>query len=158
MTQPPPDDALVPRLAARVLLLDGADRVLLFRGHDPARPEHRYWFTAGGGLDPGESLAEGAARELYEETGLRLPPDELTGPVRREVTRFPFDGRWYAQEQEFFVARVSSWEVDTSGHNQVERASIDESRWWTAEELEATDELFYPRDLPALLRTAKEAV
>jgi 8-oxo-dGTP pyrophosphatase MutT (NUDIX family) len=149
----PPDDGLVPRLAARVLLLDGADRVLLLRGHDLARPEHRYWFTVGGGLDAGESLADGAIRELYEETGLRLRTDELIGPVHREVTRFPFDGRWYAQEQEFFVARVSAWEVDRSGWNAVERATIDATRWWSADELDVTGERFYPPDLPALLRT-----
>jgi 8-oxo-dGTP pyrophosphatase MutT (NUDIX family) len=153
---PPPDAPLLPRRAARVLLLDHAARVLLFRGCDPERPWRRYWFTVGGGLDPGESLVDGAVRELYEETGLRLAPDQLVGPIHREITQFPFDGRWYAQEQEFFVARVASWEVDTSGHDAIERATIDESRWWSLEELEATDDEFYPVDLPALLRTAKE--
>src|SRR5688572_15916571 len=66
---------LVPRRAARVLLLDAADRVLLFRGCDPARPAQRYWFTVGGGQDPGGTLTDCAVRELYEETGLRLVPE-----------------------------------------------------------------------------------
>jgi 8-oxo-dGTP pyrophosphatase MutT (NUDIX family) len=141
-----------PRRAARVLLVDGADRLLMFRGFDPARPGHRYWFTAGGGLDPDEPTAEGAARELAEETGLRLTPAELGAPVWSEVTEFPFDGQWYRQEQEFFLARVAAWEVDTTGFEQVERDSIDDHRWWTIEELETTDEKFYPTELPALLR------
>ncbi|WP_326560417.1 NUDIX hydrolase [Micromonospora sp. NBC_01796] len=143
-----------PRRAARVLLLDGADRVLLFRGWDPARPDHRYWFTPGGGLDPGESPADGAVRELAEETGLRLSVDQVGEPVWQEVTEFPFGGRWYRQEQEFFLVRVPAelaFEVDTAGFDQIERDSIDEHRWWSVAELEATADRFYPTELPALL-------
>jgi 8-oxo-dGTP pyrophosphatase MutT (NUDIX family) len=147
------DEDLVPRRAARVLLFDADGRVLLLRGSDPAQPGHRYWFTVGGGLDVGESVLDAAVRELFEETGLRLAPAELAGPVWHETTRFPFDGQWYEQEQDFFVARVTSWEVDWSGLNDVERASVDAARWWTIEELEGTGELFYPPDLPHLLRT-----
>lgn len=141
-----------PRRAARVLLVDGADRLLLFHGYDPARPDHRYWLTPGGGLDPGESAAVGAARELAEETGLRLSPAELGEPVWREVTEFPFDGRWYRQEQEFFLVRVAGWAVDTTGFDEVERNSIDGHRWWTLPELATTTERVYPVDLPVLAR------
>jgi len=141
-----------PRRAARILLVDGADRLLLFHGFDPARPAHRYWFTAGGGLEPDEPAAEGAVRELAEETGLRLTASELGEPVWRDVTEYPFDGRRYRQEQDFFLVRVSAWEVRTDGFEQVERESIDGHRWWTIEELESTAERFYPDDLPALLR------
>jgi 8-oxo-dGTP pyrophosphatase MutT (NUDIX family) len=140
-----------PRRAARVLLVDDADRVLLFEGWDPARPEHRYWLTPGGGLDPGESAAAGAVRELAEETGLRLDPAEVGAPVWREVTEFPFDGTWYRQEQEFFLVRVPTWEVDTSGFNETERASMGEHRWWSVPELRATTARVYPDDLPGLL-------
>ena len=72
----------VPRLAARVLLLDEGSRILLFRGGDPAAPERgTWWFTPGGGLEPGETRHQGAARELFEETGLRVSPDSLGEPV-----------------------------------------------------------------------------
>lgn len=140
-----------PRRAARVLLVNADDRVLLFAGFDPARPEHRYWLTPGGGLAPDESPAAGAARELAEETGLRLTPAELGEPVWQDKIEYPFDGVWYRQEQEFFLVRVPSWEVDTAGFDDVERASVTGHRWWSAAELAASDELHYPVDLVAIL-------
>jgi 8-oxo-dGTP pyrophosphatase MutT (NUDIX family) len=146
MTEP------IARRAGRVLLLDARQRVLLFHGYDPARPTHGYWFTPGGGLSDDESPVQGAARELYEETGLLLPPEQLGPPVWRDVTEFPFDGRRYRQEQEFFLVRVESWQVDTAGFEEIERNSVDGHRWWTLAELVATDQRYYPRNLPELLR------
>jgi 8-oxo-dGTP pyrophosphatase MutT (NUDIX family) len=143
----------IPRRAGRVLLLDAAGRVLLFHGYDPARPEHAYWFTPGGGLDERETAAEGAARELFEETGLSVPADRLGGAVRREITEFPFAGNWYRQEQEFFLLRVDSWQVDTVGFSDIERDSVDGHRWWSVEDLDATTERYYPADLADLVRS-----
>jgi 8-oxo-dGTP pyrophosphatase MutT (NUDIX family) len=140
------------RHAARVLLIDGQGRLLLLHGLDPARPEHGYWFTVGGGIDPGETPAQAAARELAEETGLVLGPQRLGEPVWHEVTSFSFDGHWYRQEQEFFVARVEAWEPVQDGFNHVERASIDAYRWWSLDELSSTEELVYPAELAGLLR------
>ncbi|GAA0801055.1 NUDIX hydrolase [Spirilliplanes yamanashiensis] len=139
------------RTAARVLLVDARDRVLLFRGWDPARPGHRYWFTPGGGLEPGETMAAGAVRELFEETGLSLPEPALGAPVWHETTDFPFDGVWYRQEQDFFLVRVESWEVDTAGFDDVEKVSVDDHRWWSVPELATTAEKVYPLDLVPLL-------
>lgn len=143
---------LVSRRAARVLLLDPSDRVLLMHGCDPARRDYAYWFTVGGGLDPDETLLAGAVREVFEETGLRLTPEDLRGPVWHETTRFRFDGVEYSQEQDFFVARVEPFDVDLSHLDEYERNTVDAWRWWSAEELERTEEVFYPRDLPLLLR------
>ena len=56
------------RLAGRVIVLDPANRVLLFRYDDPL-PFGVHWATPGGGLDPGEDFHAGALRELREETG-----------------------------------------------------------------------------------------
>jgi 8-oxo-dGTP pyrophosphatase MutT (NUDIX family) len=143
---------LIERRAARVLLLDADGRLLMLHGYDPARPEHHYWFTVGGGLAAGESAAAGAARELAEETGLVVEPAELGEPVWRQATQFPFDGEWYSQQQDFFVLRVSAWEVRTDGFDAVERRSIDAFRWWSMDELVASGERFYPEELPELVR------
>jgi 8-oxo-dGTP pyrophosphatase MutT (NUDIX family) len=145
-------DNPIPRRAARILVIDAQRRVLLFRGFDPGRPGIRYWFTAGGGMDEGETSAEAAARELREETGLSVRPELLGEPVWHEVTDFPFDGRWYRQDQDFYLLRVDTLEVNVDGFEEVERASIDDYRWWGVAELEATSERFYPDALIDMLR------
>ncbi len=95
--------ATVHRAAARVLLIDPADRVLLLSGTDPEVGSH-WWHTPGGGVEPGESPRSAAARELAEETGFRLSGDELLGPIWRRVARFTFMGSDYEQTELFFVA------------------------------------------------------
>ena len=155
----PPDETPVRRRAARVLLLDDAGRVLLLHGRDPDRPGHEYWFTVGGGLEPGEGFVEAAVRELREETGLDMGPADLTGPVWRQLTEFPFGGRWYAQEQEFFVAHAPDgpWAFSRAGFDEIEAAIIDRFAWWSVAELEATGERYYPGELAAVLREILEA-
>ncbi|KAB8190659.1 NUDIX domain-containing protein [Nonomuraea phyllanthi] len=53
---------------------DLAGRTLMTR----VGTEGRGWDIPGGHLEPGESAAEAAVRELYEETGLRLPGSALS--------------------------------------------------------------------------------
>ncbi|MEV0645218.1 NUDIX domain-containing protein [Phytomonospora sp. NPDC050363] len=145
---------VVDRLAGRVLLVNAEDRVLLFRGCDPALPDDKYWFTPGGGIDEGEDARAAAVRELFEETGLRLPAEELAGPVFEEVAEFAFDGLAYRQRHWFFLARVESWVVDTAGFEPIERTTMDEHRWWSAAELAGTAEVIYPPELSRILREA----
>ena len=142
---------VIDRRAARVLLVDGAGRALLLHGGDPARPGDRWWITPGGGLDDGETLAEGAARELFEETGLQVDPAELGSPVWHEVTEFSYREMDYRQEQDFFLLRVDEWRVDTAGMDDDEQQTITEHRWWSAAEIEASEEQIFPRDLASLL-------
>jgi 8-oxo-dGTP diphosphatase len=52
-----------------------ADRLLwVQRNQEPQRGK---WAIPGGFLEQGETLAEGAARELHEEAGILLPPNAL---------------------------------------------------------------------------------
>ncbi|HCT80657.1 MAG TPA: NUDIX hydrolase [Micromonosporaceae bacterium] len=140
------------RFAVRVLLVNAEGAVLLFRGFDPVKPEERYWFTPGGGIDPQESAADAASRELQEETGLALPPSAFGEPVHSDTTHFSFDGVSYRQEQEFYLVRVGEWIVDTSGFDGYEADSIDAHHWWSVPELERTEEIYHPQDLLEVLK------
>ncbi|MFI5491061.1 NUDIX hydrolase [Actinoplanes sp. NPDC051859] len=148
----------IDRRAARVLLVNAEDRVLLLCGGDPARPGLRWWFTPGGGLDSGETPAQCAARELAEETGLRVDPTELGEPVHHEVTEFSYREQHYRQNQHFFLHRVPSWEVDSAGFDADEQETITEHRWWSVAEIETTDAEIYPADLAALLQRCADTV
>lgn len=139
------------RPASRVVLLDPADRVLLFECLEPGR-EESFWITPGGGRAPGEDDRAAASRELAEETGLRLAPNELVGPVWRREVVVSSDGQTMVADEHYFVARTDRPEIDTAGFEEVERASFLGYRWWTAAELSATPAVVYPAQLGELLR------
>ncbi|MEO6468935.1 MAG: NUDIX domain-containing protein [Acidimicrobiia bacterium] len=153
--QTPPPSSSHARVAARVLMVDRDGAVLLFRGSDPARPEAgTWWFTPGGGVDPGETLEEAARREVSEETGFNV---EDVGSVRFErVVEFEFEGQRYHQHEHFFAVGVDRFEPNVSGWTEIERRSMGEYRWWTAVEISASDETFYPVDLIARLDAFSE--
>lgn len=136
------------RSAARVILVDEQDRVLLVRGHDADEPTRHWWFTVGGGIDPGESSREAAVREVFEESGLRLSVEELVGPVVTRSAIFDFARESCLQHEEFFFARVThDGTLVRDGWTEIEAGFIDEMAWTTTADLRSTEDEVFPREL-----------
>jgi len=128
------------RRAARVLVVDPAERVLLLRAHDPARPDAgSWWTTPGGGLEAGETPSQAARRELAEETGLGV--ERLVGPVWHRAVHFEFDGLSIDQDEDFFLARVAGdLEVHHTGMGARERAAVEAWGWHDVATLAGRDD------------------
>ena len=146
-----------PRQAGRVLVIDPAGRVLLLQGFDPARPGSLHWITIGGGTDHGEGTAQAALRELWEESGIKASAGELIGPVWHRTTEFSFAGMHFWQDEDYYVLRVGDVQITLANLDPIERDTITGYRWWSREELAATTEVFFPAELPELMRLADDA-
>jgi 8-oxo-dGTP diphosphatase len=140
----------IARPAARILLLDPDNRLLLFRFDAPDRSP--FWCTPGGRLDDSESYAAAARRELYEETGFDLDP----GPeVARRMAEFiALEGHPVWSDERYFLVRCNSDAICDQGYTELERAVMTSHHWFTQDELANWHETIYPGDIIALLKTA----
>ncbi|HTZ73134.1 MAG TPA: NUDIX domain-containing protein [Candidatus Aquilonibacter sp.] len=60
----------LPRIGSALLVMDRSNRILL--GKRNKDPQRGYWVIPGGKIHAFEGIAEAAARELQEETGLAV--------------------------------------------------------------------------------------
>lgn len=139
------------RKSARLFIVDEQGRLLLFRYHD----EHQepFWATVGGELINDENYIDAAIRELKEETGLSLEIGELLRE-RDEIYAVARSNpaRWL--EKYFLVNSPSNPDLSTDGWSDEEKCTIQNSKWWTLEDMLAEpNDSFKPSWLPALLNT-----
>jgi 8-oxo-dGTP pyrophosphatase MutT (NUDIX family) len=142
----------VHRASARILVLDHDDRLLLFQFDDPRTANPPAWITPGGGVEDGESLGHAACRELREETGRIARPADLGRPAAVSRGAWEFRGQPLYSEDWFFVWRAPAFEPDDARWTDLERQVHRGWRWWTAAELDVTDEIVFPAGLGDLVR------
>lgn len=125
-----------PVIGVSAIVFDDAGRVLVVQRGKP--PGEGLWSVPGGKLERGETMAEGVAREVKEETGLEVEVGERVEVLERM-------GETYHYVIHAYVARVVSGELAANGDAR-------DARWVTEEELagmETTDGL---REVIAIAR------
>ena len=132
-------------------------KVLLLHGWDPLKPQTPYWFTIGGGVESGETVAEAAGRELREEVGIVLPIDALGTPVATNTIEFEWGGCRIVQHQTFFAVAVDRVDVTFANQEELELQTISKHGWWYGDDLEATGRAAHVT-IPGLLRQAADAI
>ena len=145
------------RQAARALLLDPDDSVLLVRFEFPTAT---VWGLPGGGLDDGESVADGLRRELLEELG--LTEFQLGPHVWNREHVIPMMTGHDGQQDQIHVVRIDRFEPEpTIGWEALRAEHVHEIRWWSLDELATVPTdldvwpgqvRFAPRRLAALVR------
>ena len=139
------------RPAARVVLLDRNRQIFLVKGSDPMRPEKgTWWEIPGGGIERGESSADAAKRELYEECGFK---NVVVGPcIWTQYVEFDFAMYHFKSDERIHLAETEeSAEWDPKGLEALEAAAFEEGRWWDLEDLLASEEQTLPERLREFL-------
>ncbi len=131
------------RPTVRVLLIGPDNRLLLLRFEDTRLNEGKvFWATVGGGLEDGESVADGARREILEETGLG---DAVLGPVVwLDDVVIRIDGEPVFFRESYIVAHARTTALSFHGWTDLEREVIKEMRWFAADEIASWPEKIYP--------------
>jgi 8-oxo-dGTP diphosphatase len=136
------------RYAARVLVLDAENHLLMFRFTPDDRPP--LWATAGGELEQGESFVDGARRELLEETGIDADPGVVI--AERESDFNTFAGEPVHAVERYFAVRVADRKLDFGRHTETEISVMQHHEWRSIERLRAISKIedVYPEELEEL--------
>jgi len=113
------------RAGAGVLLTTGQKVLVLLRSGEVTEPGT--WNLAGGAVDPGEDPLTAGLRELEEETGLEIDPDDAK-VQGSHVWQSPTSGFRYTTSVVRVPAAMERRFINLNWEN-------DDAQWWSAEDL-----------------------
>ncbi len=154
MVELPSDLPVIERDVVRVVVQDARGDVLLFRTRELTMPELDYWWELpGGGFNDGETYVGAAVRELREETGIRIGPEQVGPPTWRRTATFRHRASRHLQHEVVAVVHLAAVSpgVNEDQRLDYEKEDYVDFRWWAVADIVASTERFYPGRLPELL-------
>jgi 8-oxo-dGTP diphosphatase len=122
-----------PKAASATAVIKDSQILLVKRG---VQPDKGKWSLPAGFIELDDSFREGAARELEEETGLRISPEKLEVLDTLKITQ--------KSDEHVVVAAFKAEASETSGEISAGEDAAD-ARYWTREEIEENiDEIREP--------------
>jgi ADP-ribose pyrophosphatase YjhB (NUDIX family) len=140
----------VKREAVRALILTPEGEILLMRAEEPDSGR-QVWFTPGGGVESGENPKTCLRRELDEETAVHNL--QIGPPVWTRRATFDWAGQRITQDETFYLIRSNRFTpTNENNPDPVEGSAFREFRWWSVEQISASEEIFAPRHLADYLK------
>ncbi|AAM30616.1 NUDIX hydrolase [Methanosarcina mazei] len=102
-------------ISVYALIRNEKGEFLLLRRSENSRTNAGKWDLPGGKVNPDESLKEGVAREVWEETGITMVPGDIAGQVNFELTEkkviaIVFDGGYVVADVKLSYEHIEySW-------------------------------------------------
>lgn len=123
----------------RVIILDDKRRVLMVRQHHEGKD---IWMVPGGGIEEGENSSQAGAREVLEETGLKVKMGKLIWHVEEVSDK---RGQRFVN---FFLAELEGGKLELGMDPELDKNSqvLREVRFMSREEM-CDLEVLYPEYL-----------
>lgn len=133
---------------ARAILLNQHGQFLLFRFHFDSHPGP-LWVTPGGGVEQGEDFESTLMRELYEETGMQLTSHARWVWTRdKQINAEPN----FISHERYFLLHVDDSTISLEHLTENEKSTLVGYKWWTPEEVAASDDEFSPHNIGELVK------
>lgn len=139
------------RKSSRAIVLNKKNKIFLFQYmFDYLEENKAIWITPGGSLEEGESFEDALKRELFEELGVQIKEKCPEVYYRNPVYTLK-NGEKVQSVEKFFLVMLEDEEFSSERWTESEKKRMLAGKWWSAEEIERSEEAFFSKDVLRIL-------